>query len=160
MSDPVPEVPEINSGDSPMWRVLDRYRELELQLAIFGQHLSARLGMRPIDLQCFNLIHRHEAVTTGELARMLALPPATTTGIIDRLVQQGWVVRERSETDRRTVVVRVDPTRLPELFSQLAPLGEELSSGLSGLDDATLETIAGFLDHAAEATRRATGSPE
>ncbi|MCS4593191.1 MarR family transcriptional regulator [Brevibacterium sediminis] len=158
MSDPVPQVPEINSGDSPMWRVLDRYRELELQLAIFGQHLSARLGMRPIDLQCFNLVHRHEAVTTGELARMLALPPATTTGIIDRLVQQGWVIRERSETDRRTVVVRVDPTRPPELFSQLAPLGEELSSGLSGLDDATLETIAGFLDHAAEATRRATGS--
>lgn len=159
MSDPVPEVPEINSGETPMWRVLDRYRELELQLAIFGQHLSARLGMRPVDLQCFNLVHRHEAVTTGELSRMLALPPATTTtGIIDRLVQQGWVVRERSETDRRTVVIRVDPTRLPELFAQLAPLGEELGAGLSGLDDAALETIAGLLDHAAEATRRAVGS--
>ncbi|MGM0699911.1 MAG: hypothetical protein ACQEVD_13760 [Actinomycetota bacterium] len=68
------------------------------------------------------------------------------------------MVRERSDTGRRTVVVRVDPTRLPELFSQLAPLGEDLSTGLSGLDDATMEALAGFLGHAAEATRRATGS--
>lgn len=150
-------VPDINHGDSPMWRVLDRYRELELQLAIFGHHLSAQVGMRPVDLQCFNLIHRHGALTIGELARMLVLPPATTTGIVDRLADQGWVVRDRTETDRRTVLVQVLPDRLPELFGHLEPLGEDLSAGLKGLDDATLRVIADFLDHAAESTHRATG---
>lgn len=149
-------VPDINHGDSPAWRVLDRYRELELQLAIFGHHLSAQVGMRPVDLQCFNLVHRHDTVTIGELARMLALPPATTTGIVDRLAAQGWVARDRAETDRRTVLVRVLPDRLPELFGLLAPLGEDLGSHLERLDDDALSTIADFLDHAAESTRRAT----
>lgn len=149
-------VPDINQGDSSTWRVLDGFRELELQLAIFGHHLSARIGVRPVDLQCFNLVHRHGDVTIGELARMLALPPATTTGIVDRLAAQGWVTRERTERDRRTVVVRVLPDRLPELFGHLAPLGEELSTELEALDDDALRVIAQFLDHAAASTRRAT----
>lgn len=156
----VPEtVPDINHGGSQEWRVLDRFRELELQLAIFGHYLSARVGMRPVDLQCFNLVQRHDAVTIGELARMLALPPATTTGIVDRLTEQGWVVRDRTGEDRRTVLVRVLPDRLPELFGLLAPLGEDLSAALEDLDDDALRIVADFLDHAAESTRRATNRP-
>jgi Transcriptional regulators len=153
-------VPDINHGDSQTWRVLDRYRELELQLAIFGHHLSAQVGMRPVDLQCFNLVHRHGAVTIGELARMLALPPATTTGIVDRLTEQGWVARDRTGADRRTVLVQALPDRLPELFSFLAPLGEDLSAGLEMLDDDALRIVADFLEHAAESTRRATARPD
>lgn len=149
-------VPDINHGDTATWRVLDRYRELELQLAIFGHHLSARVGMRPVDLQCFNLVHRHGTVTIGELARMLALPPATTTGIVDRLAGQGWVTRDRDAADRRTVLVRALPDRLPELFGHLAPLGDDLSAMLAGLDDGALTLIADFLDRAAAATRRST----
>lgn len=148
-------VPDINSGDSEAWRVLDRYRELELQLAILGHHLSAQVGLRPVDLQCFNLVHRHGPVTIGELARMLALRPATTTGIVDRLAEQGWVARDRSETDRRTVHVRALPDHLPRLFGLLAPLGDDLSAAFADLDDDALRVIADFLDHAAEATRRA-----
>lgn len=153
-------IPDINQGDSEMWRVLDRYRELELQLAIFGHHLSARVGMRPVDLQCFNLVHRHGVVAIGELARMLALPRATTTGIVDRLVGDGWVARDRDEADRRAVLVRALPDRLPELFAHLAPLGDDLTAALDGLDDPTLGVIADFLDHAAHATRRATIAEE
>ena len=148
-------VPDINRGDSEAWRVLDRYRELELQLAILGQHLSVQVGLRPVDLQCFNLVHRHGPVTIGELARMLALPPATTTGIVDRLAEQGWVARDRSQTDRRTVLVRALPEHLSKLFGLLAPLGEDLSTAFDGLDDDALRVIADFLGHAAEATRRA-----
>ena len=147
-------VPDINRGETPLWRVLDRYRELELQLAIFGHHLSARVAMRPVDLQCFNLVHRHGPVTIGELARMLALRPATTTGIVDRLAEQGWVARDRAETDRRSVLVRALPDRLPELFGILAPLGDDLTRWLEQLDEGSLRVIADFLTHASEATRR------
>lgn len=149
-------LPDINQGDSPVWRVLDRFRELELQLAIFGHHLSAQLGMRPVDLQCFNLVHRRGSVTIGELARLLMLPRATTTGIVDRLAEEGWVARDRAESDRRTVLVRALPDRLPELFGSLAPLGDELSAQLEGSDHDVLSAIADFLDHAAGATARAT----
>ncbi|WP_181905830.1 MarR family winged helix-turn-helix transcriptional regulator [Microbacterium bovistercoris] len=152
-------VPDINNGDSATWRVLDRYRELELQLAILGHHLSAQVGLRPVDLQCFNLVHRHGPVTIGDLSRMLALRPATTTGIVDRLAEQGWVTRERSDADRRTVYVRALPDHLPRLFGLLSPLGEDLSTAFTGLDEDALRIIADFLDHAATATRRANERP-
>jgi DNA-binding MarR family transcriptional regulator len=33
--------------------------------------------------------------------------PAATTGVIDRLVKQGWAARRRSDTDRRVVMVGI-----------------------------------------------------
>ena len=33
--------------------------------------------------------------------------PAAMTGVVDRLVKQGWVERHRSETDRRVVMVNI-----------------------------------------------------
>lgn len=87
---------------------------------------------------------------------MLALPRATTTGIVDRLAEQCWVARDRTGADRRTIMVVALPDRIPELFNLLAPLGEDLSAGLEGLDEDALRIIADFLDTAAESTRRAT----
>ncbi|MFD1719814.1 MarR family transcriptional regulator [Georgenia deserti] len=150
-------VPDINRGDSLPWQVKDRFRELEVQLAIFGHHLSAHLGMRPVDLQCLNLVHRHGSISIGALARQMHLPPPTTTGIVDRLASTGWVARERSDGDRRTVMVRGLADRLPELFGSLVPLGEELDAALAGLDEDAQQAIAFFLDSATRATSRATG---
>lgn len=65
------------------------------------------------------------------------------------------MARDRSDADRRAVVVRALSDRVPELFGHLAPLGEDLSAGLEGLDDDALRVIADFLDNAAGATRRA-----
>ncbi|EWS79605.1 MarR family winged helix-turn-helix transcriptional regulator [Brachybacterium phenoliresistens] len=157
MTDPLPD---INRGGSPSWEVKDRYREVELQLAIFSHRLSARLGIRPVDLQCFNLVQRHGSISIGALAQLLALRPATTTGIVDRLAEGGWVARDRDPGDRRTVLVRALPDRLPELFAHLAPLGEDLDAALDGLEDEELQVIARFLDRAAEATRRRSASLE
>src|ERR1044071_4017228 len=45
--------------------------------------------------------------TIGELHRAFAHKRSTLTSILDRLVARGLVVRESSETDRRTFVVRL-----------------------------------------------------
>ncbi|MGQ9904169.1 MAG: MarR family winged helix-turn-helix transcriptional regulator [Anaerolineae bacterium] len=47
------------------------------------------------------------ACTMTELAEDIQQSSATMTGVIDRLVDKGWVTRERSEEDRRTVYVRI-----------------------------------------------------
>lgn len=45
----------------------------------------------------------------GELARATYQVSATMTGIIDRLVRDGLVERQRAETDRRSVIVVITP---------------------------------------------------
>ncbi|HWP97827.1 MAG TPA: MarR family transcriptional regulator [Syntrophomonadaceae bacterium] len=52
--------------------------------------------------------------TMGDLQRRLYLAPATLTGLIDGLVEGGFVERWRDDCDRRSV------------FLALTPLGEEL----------------------------------
>lgn len=54
-----------------------------------------------------------EAVTFGELARMLKLSNNTVTGLVDRAAAAGLVRRRRSQADSRVV------------FLELTPLGEE-----------------------------------
>ncbi len=48
--------------------------------------------------------------TMGELSRSTYQVSATMTGIIDRLVRDGFVERQRAKTDRRSVVVAITPT--------------------------------------------------
>src|SRR5262245_51931670 len=47
--------------------------------------------------------------TIGYLAARLLIRHHSAVGLVDRLVEQGWVVRESSTDDRRQVLVRLTP---------------------------------------------------
>jgi len=57
--------------------------------------------------ELFSLIHLagREKVTMSELVEYINTPMSTATGIIDRLEKKGFVLRGRSDKDRRIVVV-------------------------------------------------------
>ncbi len=46
-----------------------------------------------------------EAATAGEIAALARLSPASVTGMLDELERDGIVLRQRSEGDRRRVLV-------------------------------------------------------
>src|SRR5690606_31613301 len=48
-----------------------------------------------------------ESLTMGELARRMGVSLASATQIVERLVELGFVQRERPEWDRRVVLVRL-----------------------------------------------------
>lgn len=129
---------------------------LGVELSLLNHHLSARLGLRTVDLDCLNLIHRRGRLSVGELARHVGLAPATTTGIVDRLERAGWVVRERPDDNRRTVQVRALPDREPELFALLGGVDEHLDAALASYTDAELELVTDFLRRTAAAAQAAT----
>nr|AYM53939.1 MarR family transcriptional regulator [Corallococcus coralloides] len=49
------------------------------------------------------------ALTMGELARRLGVTEKTVTGVVDRLEREGYLMRERSASDRRVVHCRLTP---------------------------------------------------
>lgn len=51
------------------------------------------------------LLDRNKQVTMTELVEYINSPMSTATGIVDRLVKSGYIERDRSETDRRIVVL-------------------------------------------------------
>jgi DNA-binding MarR family transcriptional regulator len=67
---------------------------LNLELTLSKQELFALL-----------LISRHGEIIMSQIADYVNISMSTATGIIDRLVKNGYCTRRRSESDRRVVLI-------------------------------------------------------
>jgi DNA-binding MarR family transcriptional regulator len=131
-------------------------RELNNQVALLNNQVGARVDLRPLDLDCLDVIAIHGPLGPSDLARRTGLHPATITGIIDRLEKNGWVVRERDEADRRAVRIRALPDRAGELFHLYTGMNDSLDEIIADYDDAQLATLVDFLRRAAAAGSKAS----
>src|SRR6266446_116721 len=81
-------------------------RALSIQLSLLNHQVGSHAGLNDVDLDCLDLVARHGPLSPSALAQRASLHPATLTGILDRLERGGWVARERSPSDRRSILVR------------------------------------------------------
>ncbi|APH72014.1 MarR family winged helix-turn-helix transcriptional regulator [Aquibium oceanicum] len=64
-----------------------------------------------------------DGMLMSDLSRFLLVSNGNVTGIVDRLVNDGFVARARREGDRRTSIVRLTP-RGQEVFREMAAVHE------------------------------------
>ena len=131
-------------------------RELSNQLSLLNHHVSTRVDLKDVDLDCLELINRQGPMSPSDLARSAGLHPATMTGILDRLERAGWVVRERDPSDRRVVLVGVRRDRGGELFRLYAGMNTAMDQLCATYSDEQLELLADFLRRTTDAGRDAT----
>ncbi|OGO79144.1 MAG: hypothetical protein A2Y23_06230 [Clostridiales bacterium GWB2_37_7] len=67
------------------------------------------LDMKFSKFELFTMLFldKRKEITMTELVEYINSPMSTATGIADRLVKNGYIIRERSETDRRIVILRL-----------------------------------------------------
>ena len=53
------------------------------------------------------LLEQEGEMIMSKLAEELGVPLSTATGVVERVVKKGYLLRERSEKDRRIVVIRL-----------------------------------------------------
>lgn len=69
---------------------------------IFVQRTQAAgFDLTPVQFAALDAIHAHPGTDQARLAEMIAYDRATIGGVIDRLLQKGWIARVVSERDRR-----------------------------------------------------------
>ena len=136
--------------------IRESLRELSIQLSLLNHHVSGRLALNDVDLDCLDLISRHGPLSPSALARRAGLHPATITGVLDRLERGGWVTRERDQADRRAVTVRVLRDRAAEVLRLYSGMNASLDEICAGYTDSELELLADFLRRTAGAGRAAT----
>jgi DNA-binding MarR family transcriptional regulator len=151
-----------------MTRPNDRRAELLEQLALAGRASSAatvmfhtavaaRQGLSASEEKALDLLERLGPLTAGELARQSGLAPASVTALINRLEAKGFARRVQNPSDRRSVLVEVDPERV---YATVAPLFADWVGSLqelyAGYTDEQLEVILHFLNEAARRQREAT----
>lgn len=89
-----------------------------------------------------------DALPTLEIAQRLVSPVPDVTRLIDRLVRDGLVTRDRGDEDRRVVYVAITPRTRSLLRKIDKPLLEHHRSSLGHLTRAELKELTRLLEKA------------
>ena len=125
-------------------------RRIMRAVDIHSRRLAAEFMITGPQLLCLQTLHDDGPLTTSALAKLIHLSGSTTVGILDRLEQKGWVVRERSERDRRIVLVHISPAGERFLADAPSLLQERLAAGLHALPEKEQLVIAQSLERIVE----------
>jgi DNA-binding MarR family transcriptional regulator len=88
----------------------------------------------------------HEQMSSSELAFAADLSPATATEMLDALVASGLVRRERSDRDRRVVLISLTDRGQRLVEERRARYDPRWRAALSEFSEAELRTAAAVLD--------------
>jgi DNA-binding MarR family transcriptional regulator len=103
--------------------------------------IARRAGLSESDLVAMEHL-MSEPLGPAELARILDVSTAASTGLVDRLVQRGHVQRRPHELDRRRTQVEVTPDGREEVLAHLLPMFralDELDRGFTAEERAVVE---------------------
>jgi DNA-binding MarR family transcriptional regulator len=94
---------------------LAEFRYLLRRFLVFSEQAAEQAGLTAQQHQALLTIKGHrgaQPMNTGALAERLAIRPHSAVGLIDRLVEKGYVRRQTAAADRRQVLI--DLTRAGE----------------------------------------------
>ncbi len=65
----------------------------------------AKYGLTPMQLLVIEALCEEEGLSSGEIGKRLILDSATLSGVLDRLLEAGWIVKNVSASDRRVLEI-------------------------------------------------------
>src|SRR5215471_1173467 len=114
---------------------------------LFHAAIAERLGLKPSDHKVADILALEGAPTTPtRLAELTGLTSGAITGVLDRLEAAGFVKREHDSEDRRRVIVRILPQRVPEVVDLFTPIGERLKELCNRYTHEELSLVLGFME--------------
>lgn len=97
------------------------------------KRLTRDLGLTPVQNLVIMALSEEEGVSAGELGRKLSLDNATLSGVLDRLAEGNWIVKEPADDDRRVLSI------------SLTSRGREIIQTLVSVRDTVNEEVLGRL---------------
>ncbi len=93
-------------------------------------------------------------MTVGDVADQLELSLAGASAMIDRLVNQKFIVRSRSESDRRVVSVQLSPMGQVQVDNLQLQRKEFLNHIFAHISEEDLKTLLTLMERVAESGER------
>ena len=88
---------------------------------------AAGFDLTSVQFAAMDAIANHPGADQATIAQLIAFDRATIGGVIDRLLQKGWIRRSVSERDRRARVLELT-AKGKRLMTELLPLVAELQA--------------------------------
>ncbi len=115
------------------------------------QHSMQNFGAENLTMHQIHalfFIKHHQPVRMNQMAEELCISPGSTTVLIDRLVESGWLTRTQDDHDRRSVYLEVSfktGRKLDEILKQRMQHSSRMLDHLNSHDLAELDRILGVL---------------
>lgn len=103
------------------------HRKASTYTLLLHQLIAEHLKLNPTDHKVLDFMHTagpEPPLTAGRLADITGLSSGAITGVLDRLEKGRFIRRERDPKDRRSVIIRFLPDRIPDLEAAFTPIGE------------------------------------
>ena len=89
--------------DCIMFNLAKAYQKVHSE---FKQRFS-HYGLTPMQLLVLEALFEEEGLSSGEIGKRLVLDSATLSGVLERMIGAGWIVKTVSESDRRAVDIKL-----------------------------------------------------
>lgn len=141
-----------NDQKDQVGRLLQRFTVVseDLSRAFAAQHGMHHTAARAI-VELMERARAGKPMTAGQLGDLLDLTPASVTALVDRMVAVGHVRRESDPTDRRRILLKVEPAAVQLGFQFFQPLADDFLAVMTNYSDGELELIGRFLQNATDA---------
>ncbi|RJR25552.1 MAG: MarR family transcriptional regulator [Desulfobacteraceae bacterium] len=94
----------------------------------------AEYELTPIQHLILEVLREEEGLSAGEIGKRLSLDNATLSGVLDRMAEKNWIVKETDLQDRRFLRLYLSVearTKLPFLLQAREKANEEIMAGLT-----------------------------
>lgn len=105
-------------------------------------------GLQPRHFAVLKGLRGGEAKSQQQLAESLGIPASRLVGLLDMLVERGFVERRDSPADRRVKLVRLRDAGRAELYKLVVLAGQSerrVTAGLTTADKAELRRLLGII---------------
>lgn len=127
-------------------KILKDLRRITRAIDINSKRLSLEGNLTSPQIFSLAAINKSGPLTIAEIAEEVHLSSSTMVGIIDRLEAKNLVIRERSRTDRRQVMVYITEEGKAASKKSPIPLQEKLVKSFSRLTDAERRNLGKALE--------------
>ncbi len=120
---------------------------------LYGRELKQTSGITAVQFRVLQIISERSHATAKEISVRMRVSQATVTSLVDKLVRQDMVVREKSEQDRRQTNIHITPKGRRTLDEAPDPLQQRFVRKFDAIEDweqsmlvSSLERVAAMLD--------------
>lgn len=111
-------------------------------------------NLQPNELRCLNALE-FGPLTPSEIGERTGLTSGAVTALVDRLESRGYVLREKSEHDRRSVRVSITPEIHQDLGRQYGRCGKAVAEQFQQRSELEIQSAAEALRTFARALHQA-----
>ncbi|MCA9726769.1 MAG: MarR family transcriptional regulator [Candidatus Eisenbacteria bacterium] len=98
----------MESKPAPL-RILSPIHRAGRQFGLYFEERAAELGVSTVEGHVLAYLNVYAPCSVAELRRVFGYKKSSLTGVLDRLVERGWALRDVDPADRRSFLVRLTP---------------------------------------------------